>query len=192
MQSRRLKEFVITQLRPLLGSSVAAAAAAAPAGGAAAGDATVHAAGGAVGLLCRVEAVDLQDQPTHRSVLWISSLRRAPSKRCLWCLTVPVTKMPSSQVDEMSAQPPAPPGLLPPPRPPAGGGGGGGAAPPPLLLKVMPAWSQSSGCGPPCCTLRPCAEIWPVNCVPLRTVSCANTTGSVVAPCSGSCGNTTV
>eukprot|EP01045_Picozoa_sp_COSAG04_P036228 COSAG04_NODE_8727_length_938_cov_1.010727_1_plen_51_part_10 len=48
MQSSRLKEFVITQLRPL-GSSVAAAAATAPAGGAAAGDARVHAAGGPVG-----------------------------------------------------------------------------------------------------------------------------------------------
>ena len=68
MQSSRLKEFVYTvDLRPLLGSSVAAAAATGAAGGAAAGDATVHAAGGAVGLLRRVEAVDLR--PAHASVV---------------------------------------------------------------------------------------------------------------------------
>ena len=80
MQSSRLKEFRYT-VETSAGSSVAAATA--TAAGAAARDAAVHAAGCAVGLLRRVEAVDLQDQPMHRSVLWISSLRKSPSKRCV-------------------------------------------------------------------------------------------------------------
>ena len=65
-----------------------------------------------------------------------------------------------------------------------GGDGGGDDAPP--SWNGMLSSVQSS----PPNRLLPCADKDPVYCVPVRTVSCASTTGCEVAPCSGSIKNT--